>query len=195
LAAERSRFAIDYFCDRRYRSNCPLGRWSIILRGRERRRSCCRSCPARRRSFITICGAGKNKRQFELTHCHYSSKGFFIKYRRRGPTNYSSSKTLEPTAQLRIFNDLGNFTRAGTLSILSPAGHNSLDMRTVGSLCPEPLLRPHPKRHDRSNQQDRNAAEKRKSPVPCLVDHVSEHHWRNDGGERRTDIHEAARGA
>jgi hypothetical protein len=65
----------------------------------------------------------------------------------------------------------------------------------VGSLCPEPLLRPHPKRQNRSNQQDRNAAEKRKIPVPCLVDHVSEHQRRNDGGERRTDIHEAASGA
>src|SRR6202167_3573231 len=78
------------------------------------------------------------------------------KYRRRGSTSYSPSTTLEPTTQLRIFNDPGNFTRAGTLSILSPAGHNSLDMRTVGSLCPEPLLRPHPKRHDRSNQQYQN---------------------------------------
>jgi hypothetical protein len=84
---------------------------------------------------------------------------------------------------------------SGDAKHLSPPGHNSLDMRTVGSLCPEPLLRPHPKRDDRSNQQDRNAAEKRKSPVPCRVDHVSEHHWRNDGGERRTDIHEAAGGA
>jgi hypothetical protein len=63
------------------------------------------------------------------------------------------------------------------------------------SLCPELLIRPHPKRHDRSNQQDRNAAEKRKSPVSGLVDHVSEYHWRNDRGERRTDIHEAAGGS